>query len=110
MDEVKELQKQINEWHSRNFPTQRLAIDQVVLTEEVGELSRAIAKMDQRIRGTDEEWLIEAYKEIGDVLIALSSVASELGIDLASAWTDRWKVISKRDWNKDKVQHGIEVA
>lgn len=102
------IQYEIQEWHDRNFPTQTLAIDQVVLTEEIGELSRVIAKMDQNIRGTKEQWLIEAHKEIGDVMIALSNVANSLNIDIISAWQDRWKTVSKRDWNADRIQHGIE--
>lgn len=104
------IQYQVKQWHDRNFPTQTLAIDQVVLTEEIGELSRVIAKMDQNIRGTKEEWMIEAAKEIGDVMIALSNVANSLEIDIITAWQDRWATISKRDWNADRIQHGIEVA
>lgn len=107
MIEVFEIQAEVKEWHDRNFPTQTLAVDQLVLTEEVGELSRVIAKMDQNIRGSKEEWLIEAEKEIGDVIISLMNVANNLEIDIEVALSDRWNVVSKRDWNKDRIQHGI---
>jgi NTP pyrophosphatase (non-canonical NTP hydrolase) len=105
-----DIQSSVKEWHDRNFPTQSLAIDQVVLTEEVGELSRVIAKMDQKIRGTDEEWLIEARKEIGDILISLANVGNSLDIDIMAAWQERWDTVSLRDWNADRIQHGIEAS
>lgn len=107
---IGELQQQVNEWHTRNFPRQSVAINQVVLTEEVGELSRAIAKLDAGIRGTKEEWIVEARKEIGDVIISLMSVATSLDIDAEQAVADKWATVSQRNWNVDRIQHGIEVA
>jgi NTP pyrophosphatase (non-canonical NTP hydrolase) len=107
---ISELQEQVNKWHTRNFPRQTIAINQVVLTEEVGELSRAIAKMHAGIRGSEEEWITEARKEIGDVMISLMSVATSLGIDAEQAVSEKWASVSQRDWTANRIQHGIEVA
>jgi NTP pyrophosphatase (non-canonical NTP hydrolase) len=108
VNEVKILQKQINDWHNKNFSDSNPMRNQLNLTEEVGELSRAIIKMEQGIRGTRADWLKEAYKELGDVFISLTNVAGALGIDLQEAITERWETISQRDWNADRIQHGIE--
>lgn len=107
---VKLLQEQINAWHNKNFSDSNAIRQQLNLTEEVGELSRAIIKMDQGIRGSQADWLAEAKKEVGDVLISLSNVAGALGIDIQEAWEERWATISQRDWTKDKIQHGIEES
>ena len=104
------LQFLVAEWHSKNFPMVDLNVDQLGLTEEVGELSRALVKMHTGYRGSPEEWKQEAYKEIGDVFISLLNVASALQINLSDAVMDRWETISKRDWTVDRVQHGIEKA
>lgn len=110
MTDLLMIQEQIRNWRSKNFPDMTQEQNQIGLTEEVGELSRAILKGVQGIRGTKEEWAEEAYKEIGDVLIALINVANEFGFYIEDALKDRWKTISKRDWNADRVQHGIEKS
>jgi NTP pyrophosphatase (non-canonical NTP hydrolase) len=77
------------------------------LTEEVGELARCMVKMEQGIRGTREEWVAEARKETGDVLIKLMDVADYFGFSVLEAFAERWETIRRRDWTTDKVGHGI---
>lgn len=108
MSQVRTWQQAINAWHSKNFQPVSVERNQLNLTEETGELSRAIIKMKQGIRGTESEWLTEAYKEVGDVFISLCNVAGSLGIDLEQAIEDRWDSVSQRDWNTDRIQHGID--
>lgn len=103
-------QYDIHKWLNRNFPDITLPEAQLLLTEEVGELSRAILKREQKVRGTAAEWETEAYKEIGDVLIALSHVASLFGFDLEDVLQDRWTTISKRDYLNNPQQHGIDKS
>lgn len=105
--DVEEFQLETADWHKRNFTDMSPMRQQLNLTEEVGELSRAIIKMDQGIRGSREEWWAEAYKEVGDVAISLSNVANALGIDLEFAIMDRWDEVKKRNWRKDQKGHGI---
>lgn len=104
------LQYEIEEWAHENFPDLTLVQAQLLLTEEVGELSRAILKREQGIRGTAAEWETEAYKEIGDVLIALSHVANLFGFDLEDVFEDRWQTISQRNYITNPTQQGIEAS
>jgi NTP pyrophosphatase (non-canonical NTP hydrolase) len=76
-------------------------------TEELGELMRALVKMEQGIRGTAEEWQAEAAKELGDVFIKLVDIASWYGLDFIDAIQKRWATVSQRNWVKDTVGHGI---
>lgn len=102
-----EFQRSVRNWLGDNFPPIDLATLQLLLTEEVGELSRAIAKRAVGIRGTQEEWDQEIYKEIGDVLLALLHVTSEMGFDIELVVHDRWQTIRQRNYVTDPQQHGI---
>lgn len=93
-------------WHDREWPSpdgtpaevERICMK---LTEEVGELQGAIVK---HLQGrTDEDWLAEAEKEYGDVLIVLCVLADRL-VDLhdhggqtpEQMLAARWAAVSKR--------------
>ena len=94
-------------WAEYNFPG-RTPVDVTLgLAEEVGEVCRAVLKADQGIRGSREQWMAELKKELGDVFIKLADVAAIHDIDLEDAIVDRWAEIRRRDWQVDKIQHGI---
>lgn len=76
------------------------------LAEEVGELIGAIVKLSQG--RTDEDWLTEALKEEGDVMIVLAQLATWLQdkyaerypeqapMGLLAAWRNRWQTVRRR--------------
>lgn len=108
--DIKILQAQVNTWVEHNFGHDNEMATVVGLVEEVGELSRAVVKRSQGIRGTREEWDAEMRKEAADVLIKLCDVASFYGFDLADAVAERWTVVSARDWKANPQGHGIGSA
>ena len=104
---MQQLQQDISEWHDRNFGPWPDWMAALVVSEEAGEVSRAVLKRKTGHRGTYEEWTAELRKEIGDVIIGLAYLASIEGFDLEQAIQDRWAVIQQRDWNSDPIGHGM---
>lgn len=107
---LSELQFDVDLWASYNFEAHRNK-DKVAstlgLSEEVGELSRAVLKQHQKIRGTYEEWQEEIAKELGDCIIKLAQIASVCGLSLGTVTQERWQTIKQRDWRKNPTGHGI---
>jgi NTP pyrophosphatase (non-canonical NTP hydrolase) len=81
----KGLQKDVYEWHRRNYPTDDAMAALLGIQEEFGELCRAQLKQDCGIRGTYEEWEIEKAKEAGDVFLSIMNFASHIGVSLTFA-------------------------
>lgn len=108
-NEIRELQTEVNAWVLRNFDNSELTAV-VGMVEEVGELCRAVVKMEQGIRGSREQWFAEIRKESGDVFIKLCDIARFYGFDLADAVAERWADVSRRDWKADPIGHGIKGA
>lgn len=100
-------QEQVAAWVAHNFPDDTPETVVLGLAEETGEVCRASLKRFQGIRGTREEWSAEIRKECADVLLKLYHVAVVEGFDLGEALDERWAEISKRDWQSNKIGHGI---
>jgi NTP pyrophosphatase (non-canonical NTP hydrolase) len=103
---TQELQEEIGQWASRNFPITP-AFSALIIAEEAGEVCRAVLKREDGIRGTYEEWTAELRKEVAEVFIALAKMAWAEGFDLQEAIEERWSIIKLRDWKKDPKGHGI---
>lgn len=105
------MQDEVEDWNQRQpWKNDPPAVVALGLGEESGEVQRAVLKMHQGIRGTEEEWLSETEKECGDVFIKLCAIANSLGFDLQAAIEKRWAEISKRNWTTDRQGHGIEKS
>lgn len=104
-------QTEIGLWIEKNFPGDTGLPNRALgLVEEVGELSRAIVKREQGIRGSYEEWTEEMRKELGDVFIKLNDVAEAAGFDLATCATLRWMDVRERNWVANPQGHGLPDA
>lgn len=101
----------VGRWADRNFRRLDPDVDAVATTlgmvEEAGEVARAVLKRHQRIRGTSEEWIAEATKEVGDVVIKLADICYVLGIDFTEAVARRWERVRERDFVADPIGHGL---
>jgi NTP pyrophosphatase (non-canonical NTP hydrolase) len=106
IDPVK-LQSEMAEWVAHNFPNHSPLENTTGLAEEAGELCRAVLKLERGIRGTTDEWLTEIRKEIGDVIICAIFIANDFGVPWEDALQERWDIIKQRDWQVDRVQHGV---
>jgi NTP pyrophosphatase (non-canonical NTP hydrolase) len=103
---ISDLQQEVGEWGRANFGSDKADLG-LILSEEAGEICRAILKRRHGHRASYEEWTTEIRKEVPDVLLVLFRVAYEEGWDLGEALEDRWAQIKLRDWNKDKIGHGL---
>lgn len=100
--EIKALQEKVDEWIKtigvRYFSE---LTNMAILTEEVGELSRIVARKfgDQSFKKGEENMSLE--DEMADVLFVLVCMANQTGIDLNTAML---KNIEKKT-NRDKERH-----
>ena len=102
-----ELQLKILPWVRHNFPDENLSTALLGLCEEVGEAARCQVKATQGIRGTEEQWMAELRKEIGDVVIKAAHVCIVEGWSLDAVVRERWDVVKQRDFVKDRQGHGL---
>jgi NTP pyrophosphatase (non-canonical NTP hydrolase) len=92
------LQKQVDEWirqHTQGYfdPLMMLAR----LTEELGELSRAVSHQHGAKRPKPGEDPGSIQAEIADLLFVLLCLANEQGIDLDEAWKGLLEKLYVRD-------------
>ena len=101
--DLQEIQKYINNaLELRGFNTQTAQDKMLLLTEELGELAKAIRKTNTSM-GIDYAKLRNydtVESEIADVFIVLVSLCNVLGIDLYEAFLAKEKENTSREWKK----------
>jgi NTP pyrophosphatase (non-canonical NTP hydrolase) len=95
---LSEVQQQVDGW-IRTFGVRYFSelTNLAVLTEEVGELARIIARKfgDQSFKKTDENF--DLADEMADVLWVLVCLANQTGVDLTRAFVENMDKKSSRD-------------
>ena len=95
--EIKTLQKQVDNWIKtigvRYFDE---LTNMAILTEEVGEVARIIA----RRYGEQSEKNKDLGEELADVLFVTLCLANQTGIDLQDAFDKKMKKKTERDQNR----------
>ena len=100
---IAEAQKQVDEWIKtigvRYFSE---LTNMAVLTEEVGELARIMARKygDQSFKKSDEEYNLA--DEMADVLWVLICLANQTGVDLNDAFLKNVEKKTNRDGERHK--------
>ncbi len=98
---ITELQKKVDEWiHAYGVRYFNELTNMAILTEEVGEVARIIARKygEQSFKESDaSENLAD---ELADVLFVVVCLANQTGIDLQEAMKDNLK--KKTDRDKDR--------
>ncbi len=101
--EIKEAQKKVDSWINttgvRYFSE---LTNMVILSEEVGELARIIARKygDQSFKKSDESF--DMADEMADILWILICLANQTGTDLTSALENNFKKKDLRDHLRHK--------
>ena len=99
--EIKILQKQVDEWIKtigvRYFNE---LTNMAMLTEEVGEVARIIARRygEQSEKVSDKS--IDLGEELADVLFVTLCLANQTGVDLQAAFDKKMKVKTERDFDR----------
>lgn len=95
--EIKELQERVDAW-IKEYGVRYFSelTNMAVLTEEVGELARVMARRygDQSFKPGEKENLAE---ELADVLWVLTCLANQTGVDLTAAIEASFAKKSARD-------------
>jgi len=95
---VKEVQEIVDQWikkHGVRYFNE--LTNMAILTEEVGELARVIARKygEQSSKESDKD--SDLANELADVLFVLVCLANQTGVDLEKAFMDSIEKKTKRD-------------
>ena len=95
------LQSDLAVWQYHNFDAQPLWTQVMGATEEIGELSHAVLKKEQGIRGMDcDDYLDAAGDAVADCMIYLIQVCTALKLDALTLLGETAKEVMQRDWVK----------
>jgi NTP pyrophosphatase (non-canonical NTP hydrolase) len=97
---LEEMQKQVDEWiHTYGVRYFSELTNMTVLTEEVGELARVMARKygDQSFKAGEKDNLAD---EMADILWVLTCLANQTGVDLTEAF--RANLAKKTSRDKDR--------
>ncbi len=107
--EIKELQLRVDEWiHRYGVRYFSELTNMAVLTEEVGELARVMARRygDQSFKAGEKDNLAD---EIADVLWVLTCIANQTGVDLEQAMKRNFEKKTERDKERHKLNPKLYV-
>ena len=101
--EIRDLQQRVDEW-IRTYGVRYFSelTNMAVLTEEVGELARVMARRygDQSFKAGEKDNLAD---EMADVLWVLTCLANQTGVDLEQAMERNFQKKSERDKELHKL-------
>lgn len=101
--EINELQQRVDEWiHTYGVRYFSELTNMAILTEEVGELARVMARRfgDQSFKAGEKDNIAD---EIADVLWVLTCIANQTGIDLEQAMEQNFEKKTTRDRERHKL-------
>lgn len=101
--EIRDLQQRVDEWiHTYGMRYFSELTNMAVLTEEVGELARVMARRygDQSFKAGEKDNLAD---EMADVLWVLTCLANQTGVDLEQAMERNFQKKSERDKERHKL-------
>jgi NTP pyrophosphatase (non-canonical NTP hydrolase) len=105
--EIRDLQQRVDEWiHTYGVRYFSELTNMAVLTEEVGELARVMARRygDQSFKAGEKDNLAD---EMADVLWVLTCLANQTGVDLEQAMERNFQKKSERDKERHKLNPKI---
>ena len=101
--EIRDLHQRVDEW-IRTYGVRYFSelTNMAVLTEEVGELARIMARRygDQSFKAGEKDDLAD---EMADVLWVLTCLANQTGVDLEQAMERNFQKKSERDKERHKL-------
>jgi NTP pyrophosphatase (non-canonical NTP hydrolase) len=96
--QIKEAQNEVDQWIKKyGVRYFNELTNMVVLTEEVGELARIIARKFGEQSYKEDEQSKDLSNEMADVLWVLICLANQTGVDLEEAFKQTLKKKTKRD-------------
>ena len=101
--ELDKLQKKVDAW-IKNYGVRYFdeLTNMAILTEEVGEVARIIARRYGEQSEKESDKIKELADELSDVLWVVTCIANQTGIDLNEAMKKNFEKKSLRDINRHK--------
>jgi len=95
------LQKDVDQWIKKyGVRYFNELTNMALLTEEVGELARVIARKYGEQSSKESDLDVKLEEELADVLFVLTCIANQTGVDLQKAFSETLEKKSKRDKNR----------
>ncbi len=106
---LQEAQKQVDDWIKKyGVRYFNELTNMAVLTEEVGEVARIIARRYGEQSEKESDKNKDLGEELADVLFVLIAIANQTDIDLQKAWDNRMVKKTERDktrhWDNKKLK------
>ncbi|MDO5616139.1 MAG: nucleotide pyrophosphohydrolase [Cruoricaptor ignavus] len=99
--EITALQKQVNDWiESYGVRYFNELTNMVILTEEVGEVARIVARRYGEQSEKESDKTKNLGEELADVLFVTLCLANQTGTDLQKAFDEKMKLKTQRDKNR----------
>lgn len=98
MIDINTIQREQRTWEHLNFGDTPVTYPMLGMTEELGELSHAVLKNLQGIRGKEEINREEEMDALGDILIYMISFCNKRGYNLEEILTTTWNHVRQRNW------------
>jgi len=107
--EIQQAQKEVDEWikeHGVRYFNE--LTNMAMLTEEVGELARIVARKygEQSFKDKDHEY--DLADEMADILWVLICLANQTGVDLTEALEKNIQKKTNRDKTRHKTNHKLQ--
>jgi len=106
---IKEAQENVDRWiNSTGVRYFSEMTNMALLTEEVGEVARIIARKygDQSFKESDKE--VDLADEFADVLWVLICLANQTGVDLTKAFEKNMEKKTKRDADRHRLNKKLK--
>ncbi|MBQ2429706.1 MAG: nucleotide pyrophosphohydrolase [Alistipes sp.] len=101
--EIRDLQQRVDEW-IKSYGVRYFSelTNMAILTEEVGELARVMARRygDQSFKAGEKDNLED---EMADILWVLTCLANQTGVDLEQAMERNFRKKTERDSERHKL-------
>ena len=83
----------------RGFTNQSVMQTCMLLTEEIGELIKCVRKSHTGLRvDASKRYELDPAGEIADILVVLTCIANQLGINMEQALRNKEEKNKQRDW------------
>ena len=95
---IDEWQRLVNQEALRRWPGMTIESEGLALSEEAGEVCRAILKRREGTRGTPNQWTQQLALEIGQAMFVLLNIAMLEGLTASDVLNFAWaKLLTKPD-------------
>ncbi len=106
--EIRELQQRVDDW-IQTYGVRYFSelTNMAILTEEVGELARVMARRygDQSFKAGESDNMAD---EMADILWVLTCLANQTGVDLEQAMERNFQKKSERDKERHKLNPKLQ--